>query len=243
MIPGRSRPTRRRTYVRLALIALVAATMLAGCGGSDSADEVGGCTIEPATQCPNVDFTGADLEDADLSSANLSGANLTDVNLSGADLTQVNLSGAQIIDADLSDADLTRANLTGATITGTNLDDAVLCGTTRTDGTVDDSSCPATTDTTETTETSATPEAEVTSFDVGDLECDGAVSATVSVSWETDDATSVEIALDTAAPTGFGPSGSTDLSVPCDDAPHAITITPRNDAGTGVPETQEVSSG
>ncbi len=99
--------------MRLALIALVAATMLVGCGGSDSADEVGGCVIEPATQCPNVDFTGADLEDADLSSANLSGANLTDVNLSGADLTQINLSGAQIIDADLSDADLTRANLTG----------------------------------------------------------------------------------------------------------------------------------
>ncbi len=71
----------------------------------------------------------------------------------------------------------------------------MLCGTTRTDGTVDDTSCPATT---ETTDTSATPEAEVTSFDVGDLDCDGAVSATVSVSWETDDATSVEIALDTS---------------------------------------------
>ncbi len=150
-----------------------------------------------------------------------------------------NLSGAQIIDADLSDADLTRANLTGATITETNLDDAVLCGTTRTDGTVDDTSCPATT---ETTDTSATPEAEVTSFDVGDLECDGAVSTTVSVSWETEEATSVAIALDTAAPTGFGPSGSTDVSVPCDDAPHAITITPQSDAGPGVPETQEVSS-
>jgi hypothetical protein len=227
--------------VRLAMIALAAAALV-GCGGSDSADEVAGCVIEVSTQCPNVDFTGANLEDASLSGANLSGANLTDVNLSGADLTQSNLSGAQLIDADLSDADLTRANLTGATITGTNLENAVLCGTTRTDGTVDDSSCP-TTDTTDTTETSATSEAEVTSFDVGDLECDGAVSVTVSVSWETENATAVDLAVDTAAPLGFGPSGSTDVTVPCDDAPHAITITPRSDAGPGVPETEQVESG
>ena len=231
--------------MRLTLIALAAAAALAGCGGSDSADEVAGCVFEASTQCPNVDFTGADLENADLLGANLSGANLTDVNLSGADLTQSNLSGAQIIDADLSDADLTRANLTGATITGTNLEGAVLCGTTRTDGTVDDSSCPATTNTaaTETTDTSATSEAEVTSFDVGDLECDGAVSVTVSVSWETENATAVDLAVDTAAPLGFGPSGSTDVTVPCDDAPHAITITPRSDAGPGVPETEQVESG
>ena len=227
--------------MRLALIALVAAAALTGCGGSDSADEVGGCVIEAATQCPNVDFTGANLKDAELSGANLSGANLTDTNLSGADLTSANLAGAQLIDADLSDADLTRANLTGATITGTNLDGAVLCGTTRTDGTTDDTSCPATTDTTGTTTTAAS-DAEVTSFDVGDLTCDTAGNVPVSVSWETENTTAVEIALDTAAPTGFGPSGSTDISVPCDDAPHAITITPRNDSGVGVPETQEVSS-
>ena len=229
--------------MRLALIALVLAAGLAGCGGSDSTDEVGGCTIAPATQCPSVDFTGADLGDADLSGANLSAANLTDVNLSGADLTQANLSGAQIVDADLSEANLTSANLTGATITGTNLDGATLCGTTRTDGTTDDTSCPATTDTTDTTDTSATPEAEVTSFDVGDLDCEGATIATVSVSWETENATAVDIALDTAAPSGFGPSGSTDISIPCDDAPHAITITPQSDSGPGVPQTEEVSSG
>ena len=139
--------------------------------------------------------------DADLSNANLSGANLTDVNLSGADLTSANLAGAQIIDADLSDADLTRANLTGATITETNLDDAVLCGTTRTDGTVDDTSCPATTE-----------------YD--GYECDARGRGDVvrrgrprvrwcgerdrSVSWETDDATSVEIALDTPRRPGSG---------------------------------------
>lgn len=167
------------------------------------------------------------------------------MNLSGADLTQSNLSGARIIDADLSDADLTRANLTGATITETNLDDAVLCGTTRTDGTVDDSGCAATTDTTDTTETTDTSasEAEVTSFDVGELQCDGATSAPVSVSWETENATAVDLAVDTAAPIGLGPSGSTDVTVGCDDAPHAITITPRSDAGPGVPETEQVESG
>ena len=89
--------------------------------------------------------------------------------------------------------------------------------------------------------TTASSDAEVTSFDVGDLTCETAGNVPVSVSWETENATAVEIALDTAASTGFGPSGSTDISVPCDDAPHAITITPRNDAGVGVPETQEVS--
>ena len=43
----------------------------------------------------------------------------------------------------------------------------------------------------------------MTSFDVGDLECDGAVSVTVSVSWETENATAVDLAVDTAAPLGF----------------------------------------
>ena len=225
---------------RLGVLSVVVIA-LAGCGGSDGPESVNGCAIEPATQCPSVDFTGANLEGADLSGANLSGANLTDTNLSGADLASANLAGAQIVDADLSGADLTRANLTGATITGTNLDDAVLCGTTRTDGTTDDTSCPASTDPTE-TDTTATSEAAVTSFDVGDFTCDTAGNVPVGVSWETENATAVEIALDAAASTGFGPSGSTDISVPCDDAPHAITITPRNDSGVGVPETQEVSS-
>jgi Pentapeptide repeats (8 copies) len=230
--------------VRPALIALLTAVALAGCGGSDSPDAVGGCTIEPVTQCSGADLTGADLEGADLSAADLSNTNLTDANLRGAILSAANLSGAQIVDADLSDADLTGANLTGATITETNLDGAILCGTTRTDGTTDDSSCPATSETdTETTTTTAS-EAEVTSFDVGDLSCaDGETSARVSVSWETENATAVEIALDTATPAPFGPSGSTELAVACDGEPHAITITPQSDAGAGVPETEQVSSG
>ena len=46
---------------------------------------------------------GADLEDADLSRADLSGANLDGTNLSGADLSEAEPpSGAQIVDADLS---------------------------------------------------------------------------------------------------------------------------------------------
>jgi hypothetical protein len=47
-----------------------------------------------------------------------------------------------------------------------------------------------------------------------------------SVSWETESATAVEIALDTATPAPFGPNVSTEPAVPCDGA-----------------ETEEVSSG
>ena len=229
-----------RLALQWTLTVALAAGVLSGCGGSDGPETVNGCVIEPSTSCVNVDLSGADLEDADLSRATLTGTNLEGANLSGANLTEADLSGAQIVDADLSDADLTSANLTNATISGTNLDGATLCGTSRTDGTVDDTSCPES-GPTETT-TTATSDAEVTSFDVGDLTCETAANVSVTVSWETENATAVEIALDTAQSTGFGPSGSTDLSIPCDGAPHAITITPRSDSGAGVPETKEVSS-
>lgn len=251
MISGRRVPTRRRAHVRLALhwtlTALAAAALLGGCGGSDGAETVNGCAIEPSTSCPNADLSGADLQGADLSRASLSGANLTETNLSGANLTEANLTGAQIVDADLSDADLTSANLTGATITGTNLDGATLCGTSRTDGTIDDTSCPASTDTdeTDTDETETTTEAseaEVTSFELSELDCGSATTGPVTVTWETENATAVEIAVDTASPSGQGPSGSTTVVVACDGEPHAITITPQSDAGPGVPKTEEVSS-
>jgi hypothetical protein len=232
-------------------IAVVATLLLAGCGGSGAPDSVNGCAIEPSTSCPSADLSGADLSGVDLSQATLTSANLEGTDLSGANLTEADLSSAQIVDADLSDANLTSANLTGADITGTNLDGATLCGTTRTDGTIDDTSCPAstettgtteTTDTTETTETTTTTTstAEVTSFDVGDLSCGGATTAPVTVSWEAENATAVEITVDSFSPAGFGPSGSTSVVVPCDGQSHQITITPRSDSGLGEPESKEV---
>ncbi len=234
-----------RAALKWGLAAVVATTLIAGCGGSDGPETVNGCAIEPATSCPSADLSGASLDGADLSQATLTSANLEGTDLSGANLTEADLSGAQIVDADLSDADLTRANLTGATITGTNLDGATLCGTTRTDGTVDDTSCPASTDTTDTTDTTetttTTSDAEVSSFEVGDLTCGAATTAPVTVSWETENATAVEIAVDSVSPAGFGPSGSTSVVVPCDGETHTITITPQSDAGPGEPDSEEVS--
>ena len=94
---------------------------------------------------------------------------------------------------------------------------------------------------TDTTETEAS-EAEVTSFELSELDCGAATTGPVTVSWETENATAVEIAVDTTSSTAFGPSGSTTVVVACDGEPHAISITPRSDAGPGVPETKEVSS-
>lgn len=224
-------------------VAAVAVALLAGCGGSDGPQTVNGCVIEPGTGCANIDLSDADLEGADLSGADLSGTTLEGTNLSGANLSEANLSGAHIVDGDLSDADLTRANLSGATITGTSLEGATLCGTTRTDGTTDDSSCPASTDTAETTDTSDATQAEVTSFELSELDCGAATTGPVKVTWATENATAVEIAVDTAAATAYTPSGTATVVVPCDGQPHAITITPQGDAGAGVPETEEVSSG
>jgi hypothetical protein len=48
--------------------------------------------------------------------------------------------------------------------------------------------------------------------------------------------------VDTFTPAGFGPSGSANVVVPCDGESHTITITPRSDAGSGEPESKEVSS-
>jgi len=94
--------------------------------------------------------------------------------------------------------------------------------------------------TTESTTTEAAP-AEVTSFDIGDLNCGAATTAPVTVTWETASATAVEIAVDSFSPAGKGPSGTTNVVVPCDDESHTITITPQSDAGAGEPESKEVS--
>jgi hypothetical protein len=252
MIDGPPSPTEERKMaldrrVVGIVVAMLVALLAAGCGGSDGPEsEVNGCAIQPATQCTGADLSGANLEGADLSGANLSGANLEETNLSGANLSEANLSSAQIVDTDLSDADLTGANLTGATITGTNLEGATLCGTIRTDGTTDDTSCPPSTETTETTETTDTTSAaaEVTSFDVGDLDCSsGASTGTVTASWTTEATTAVELSVDGVIANTAGPEGTADLNVPCDGASHEVSITPRNDSGSGETESQDVSSG
>jgi uncharacterized protein YjbI with pentapeptide repeats len=225
------------------VMATVVGLLLVGCGGSDT-ETVNGCVIESGTQCANIDLSGADLEGADLSRAGLSGTNLEGTNLSGANLSEADLTDARMVDTNLEDADLTSANLTGATITDTDLDGAILCGTTRTDGTTDDTDCQASTDTTDTdtTETTESAEATVTSFELSELDCGSAMTGPVTVTWETENATAVEIAVDTASPTSGGPSGSTTVVVACDGNPHAITITPQSDSGAGVPDTKEVSS-
>lgn len=226
------------------LVGAVASVLVAGCGGSGGSETVNGCAIEAGTSCPGADLSGAALSGSDLSRADLTGANLDGADLSKSDLSEANLSNAQMNGTNLSDADLTSANLTGATISDTDLEGATLCGTTRTDGTTDDSDCPASTETTgtETTESTTTEAgAEVTSFDVGDLKCGAATTAPVAVTWSTANATAVEIGVDSFSPQGFGPSGTTNVVVPCDDESHTITITPQSDAGTGEPESKDVS--
>lgn len=227
------------------VVAMLVVILAAGCGGSGGPEsEVNGCAIQPATQCPGADLSGANLGDADLSGANLSGTNLEGTNLSGANVSEANLSSAQLVDTDLSDADLTGANLTGATISGTNLEGATLCGTIRTDGTTDDTSCPPSTETTDTTTDTTSATAAVTSFDVGDLDCpSGASTGTVTVSWTTEATTAVELGVDGALANTAAPEGSADLVVPCDGETHQVSITPRNDSGSGETESEEVSSG
>jgi hypothetical protein len=191
----------------------------------------------------------------DLTQADLSGANLTDANLKSADLTEANLSDAQIVDANLTDTDLTGANLSGATIEGTDLDGAYLCGTIRTNGTTDDTDCPATpgstTGTTTTTSTQTTTttsgEATVTSFTVGTLDCPaGATQAPVVVSWQTETATAVELAVDgqpAGASAGYGPSGTANLPIPCDGKTHKASVTALNDSGAGQTVSKQVGPG
>ena len=60
-----------RGPVQIVATAVAVAVMLVGCGGSDT-ESVNGCSIEPGTQCANIDLSGADLSGADLSRAVLS---------------------------------------------------------------------------------------------------------------------------------------------------------------------------
>jgi len=90
---------------------------------------VGGCLIQPHSQCPGFDLRGADLFRADLSGANLRGANLIEVDLRGANLIEVDLRGADLSGANLSRAgELGGANLHRADLGGANLSRAGLIG-------------------------------------------------------------------------------------------------------------------
>jgi len=88
---------------------------------------------------------------------------------------------------------------------------------------------------------SAPGAAGVTTFDLTDVNCGFAVTAPVTVTWATANATAVEIGVDDMSPKSFGPSGTTTLLIPCDDESHDIAITPQSDAGSGETQTKSVS--
>lgn len=270
-----------RRSVQIAAVAVLAGSALAVAGcGSDSSDDnsgasttVNGCEIAPDTQCQNADLSGVvldgdDANGGDFTGADFSGAELTNVNLSQANLTMASFEGASLDGVDMSGANLTQANLTGATLSDVNLDGSVRCGTVRTDGTIDDDSCPpsggGTTESTTaegTTTASTTTEGTTTSsgtttdsadgvriasFTVGDADCSaGATTAEVAVEWNGVNATSADFAVDGQAPgaqAGFGGSGRTMLSVPCDGDDHTIEVTVSNAAGETASQTAQVST-
>ena len=84
--------------------------------------------------------------------------------------------------------------------------------------------------------------AKVTSFDVSKLVCGAAVTAPVNVTWTTEGATSVDIAVDDFPPAKGGPSGTKVVTVPCDGDSHQIALTPTGTGGAGETQTKDVSS-
>jgi hypothetical protein len=83
--------------------------------------------------------------------------------------------------------------------------------------------------------------AQVTSFDVGALHCGGGVTGPVTVKWATENATAVDIAVDSFTATKHGTAGTTTEIVACDRKSHQISITAKNKAGSGETETKDVS--
>jgi hypothetical protein len=98
-----------------------------------------------------------------------------------------------------------------------------------------------TTNVTTTNVTTTATEPAITSFEVGDLSCTHGVAASVTISWKTENAIAVQIAVDNSSPTGYGPEGSTEFYVACDGAAHTISITPLSDTGQGATQSEEVS--
>jgi hypothetical protein len=221
---------------------------LTACGGGGTT-EVNGCEIEPNTVCQGADLSGADLSGEDLTGANLSRADLTDADLSNANLTEANLAGARIVDANLDDSNLTRTNLEGATILDTDLAGTTRCGTIRTDGTIDDTSCPSsggtTTTTVTTTTTAAAPEIlSWTGPPNANCQADTEV-VTLTFRWRTRNAEAIDFEVDGVPPgasAGAGPSGSIDLPFECSKASHTYTLTASNAAGETVTKDLTVTS-
>jgi uncharacterized protein YjbI with pentapeptide repeats len=96
-----------------------------------TAPVIGGCILQPYTQCEGADLQGADLHGAQLMYANFAGANLNDASLAFADMPGANPGGANLTGATLDDALDTGANYGGATF----------CHTTVPNGTVNNSGC------------------------------------------------------------------------------------------------------
>jgi hypothetical protein len=82
----------------------------------------------------------------------------------------------------------------------------------------------------------------VTSLEVGDLDCSEGSIGTIFVSWETANATAVDLVVDSGDPAGAGPSGAVTLTAPCDGSEHEVSVTPLGDGGPGEPETRTVGS-
>jgi hypothetical protein len=168
--------TATRTF-GAALGMMLVALAMAGCGDdSKSASStttapsgprtVNGCLIQAGANCPGANLSGQNLQGvnlagANLATANLSKSNLSNANLTGANLTDANLMNVTMLNTNLSNANLTRANFTGGNLDNVKLTGATHCGTIRTDGSVDNSSCPQPTPTTTaagvTTTTKANP--------------------------------------------------------------------------------------
>jgi hypothetical protein len=96
--------------------------------------------------------------------------------------------------------------------------------------------------------TAPTSEATVTTWEVGGLDCKETTESTapVSVSWTTENATAVELAVDGSPPgasPGYGPSGSAELPVPCDDQAHTLSVTALDDAGSGQTMSETITAG
>ena len=92
---------------------------------------VGGCMIQPDTNCVGAMMFDANLSGVDLTGANLAVAqlfhdNLDDANLTDSNLTNVTWSNTSLIGTNFTGSTLYRDNLTGQKLAGANLADATL---------------------------------------------------------------------------------------------------------------------